>query len=244
MSLSKKSSFASRATKKKTTSRMRAFLFDIDGTLIQSGGAGRAALDAAFAEVFGIGDGTRGIMLSGRTDSGIQNELFETHGIEPSPANRQHFLQAYLAHLPRLLAERQGAILPGISTLLDELAGCSRSLVGLLTGNVREGARLKLEHFGIYHHFSFGGFGDDHGDRDDVARCAVASLEAIYPERIPPEQVVVIGDTPSDVRCARAIGAQVVAVATGEFTAEQLAAENPDLLLDNLSDSSSLLAKW
>lgn len=220
---------------------MNAILFDIDGTLIQTGGAGRAALDAALLDVFSIPEGTKGVTLSGRTDTGIRTEVFQKHQIEDSPENRARFLAAYLEHLPRLLVQRRGAVLPGITTLLHELSRLPNALLGLLTGNVREGARLKLEHFDLYHHFAFGGFGDDHCHRDDVARCALAALHVHHRSAVDPDRIWVIGDTPSDIRCARAVGARAVAVATGEYSYEQLQAEDPDLLFADLADAEELL---
>jgi phosphoglycolate phosphatase-like HAD superfamily hydrolase len=113
--------------------------------------------------------------------------------------------------------------------------------VGLLTGNVRDGARTKLGHFGLYEHFQFGGFGDHHFDRDDVARDALAAVHACVGSHCTADRIWVIGDTPLDVRCARAIGARVAAVATGLHSCEQLAASEPDLLFDDLSDPTPLL---
>jgi phosphoglycolate phosphatase len=113
--------------------------------------------------------------------------------------------------------------------------------VGLLTGNTPEGARLKLEHFGIAHHFPFGGYGEHHPERDGVARDALAAAQAHVQRTIPTERVWVIGDTPLDIRCARHIGAKAVAVATGQHPREELAAETPDLLLDDLGQAAPLL---
>jgi phosphoglycolate phosphatase-like HAD superfamily hydrolase len=116
--------------------------------------------------------------------------------------------------------------------------------VGLLTGNVRAGAKAKLGHFGLYEHFGFGGFGDEHFDRCDVAREALAAVRAHGHREVTPEQIWVIGDTPLDVECARAIGANVAAVATGFHTVEHLAEAQPDVLLPNLADPTPLLARW
>ena len=116
--------------------------------------------------------------------------------------------------------------------------------VGLLTGNVAEGARVKLEYYGLAHYFAFGAFGDDHLNRDDVARDALAAARTHVSPDVSPEQVWVIGDTPLDIECARAIGAHVLAVATGVHTAAELAAERPDLLLGDLSDVQRVLELW
>lgn len=220
---------------------MRVYLFDIDGTLLFSGGAGSAAVKHVLADEFGLGEIKDGVAMSGRTDRVILRDLFRLHAIDDTEANWQRFLAGYLEELPRCLAARGGTVLPGVAELLDHLAGLSEVAVGLLTGNVREGARVKLTHFGLYHHFAFGGFGDEHLDRDDVARAALAETRDRL-GYVPAEQVWVIGDTPFDVRCARAIGARVCAVATGTHDRDELAAADPDLLLDDLSQPESLLA--
>jgi phosphoglycolate phosphatase-like HAD superfamily hydrolase len=219
-------------------------LFDIDGTLISSGGAGKTALEQALASEFGIDRPIDQLPLSGRTDRAIVADLFAMHSLAPSPENRQRLLAGYLRHLPACLASHQGRVLPGIAALLDHLSARDGAAVGLLTGNVRDGARLKLGHFGIGHHFAFGGFGDLHLDRDDVAREALAAVHSRFDGTVAPERIWVIGDTPLDVRCARSIGARAVAVGTGWHSRDELAAARPDLLLDDLSDPAPLLALW
>lgn len=219
-------------------------LFDIDGTLISSGGAGKAALEAALTAEFGLAPRTETVSFSGRTDVAIVGDLFRLHAIDDTPANRRRLLDAYLGHLPACLEQRRGAVLPGVQALLDGLRQRADVAVGLLTGNVRAGARVKLGHFRLFDYFAFGGFGDLHHDRDDVAREALAEVRARFGERVPCERVWVIGDTPLDVRCARAIGARAAAVATGWHPADELAREAPDLLLSDLADPSALLAHW
>lgn len=216
-------------------------LFDIDGTLISSGGAGKAALEAALASEHGIDHLIERLQLSGRTDRAIIHDLFALHGIEPSPAAWERLLSAYLRHLPHFLTARPGRVLPGIAELLADLGRSGHVAVGLLTGNVRAGARLKLGHYGLLHHFAFGGFGDLHLDRCDVAREALAEVQARFNGAVPPEQVWVIGDTPLDVACARAIGARAVAVGTGWHSLEELAAAKPDVLAADLADATPLL---
>jgi len=222
---------------------MHICLFDIDGTLLNSGGAGKAAMESALAAEFGLTHVRQGIPYSGRTDRAIGQDLLRGHGIDPSPANWQRLQQAYLRNLPTCLGRYNGKVLPGIAALLERLAGHEQVAVGLLTGNIREGAKVKLGHFDLYHHFEFGGFGDEHLDRDDVAREALTAARA-YCEAVACERIWVIGDTPLDVRCARAIGARVAAVATGVHSLAELEAAQPDLLLADLSDASPLLAAW
>ncbi len=220
---------------------MHLVLFDIDGTLIASGGAGKAAMEAALRSEFGITELTDGVPYSGRTDRAIGLELLELHGLAAVPDNWHRLRNAYLEHLPASLARHHGQVLPGISVLLDHLAGRAGVAVGLLTGNIREGARLKLGHYRLEHQFAFGGFGDHHLDRDDVAREALAAGQQHLGTAHLPGAVWVVGDTPLDIQCARAIGARVAAVATGWHPVEELAAGKPDLLLPDFSDAQPFL---
>jgi phosphoglycolate phosphatase len=219
-------------------------LFDIDGTLIASGGAGKAALEAGLAEEFGIDRPIEKLQLSGRTDTAIIGDLLHLYGLGEGPEVRARVTNAYLRHLPRCLGTGNGRVLPGIAHLLELLRQRDDVAVGLLTGNVRAGARVKLGHFGLFEHFAFGGFGDHHHDRDDVAREALAEARQHLNGAVAPERVWVIGDTPLDVRCARAIGACAVAVTTGWHGRDELAESRPDLLLDDLSDPEPLLSRW
>ncbi|MSQ95852.1 MAG: HAD family hydrolase [Gemmataceae bacterium] len=220
---------------------MIACLFDIDGTLLASGDAGKAALESAFTEVFGILLRVQ-IPYSGRTDRAIGRDLLRLHDVDPTEEHWVRLQTAYLARLPDSLNQHNGRVLPGILALLQELQKRENISIGLLTGNIRKGARVKLGHFGLFDHFAFGGFGDLHYDRDDVAREALAAARAHLGAVMAPERIWVIGDTPLDVRCARAIGAKVVAVATGLHTCEQLREAAPDLALADLSDPTPFLA--
>jgi phosphoglycolate phosphatase-like HAD superfamily hydrolase len=219
-------------------------LFDIDGTLITSGGAGKAALEAGLVSAFGIDQPVGQVDFSGRTDRAIVRDLFRLHGIAESNANWQRLRAAYLAHLPASLARSRGRILPGIAALLDHLRGRRDTAVGLLTGNIVDGARSKLAHFCLDHHFAFGGFGDDHFDRDAVARDALAAAHRHLNGSVELHRLWVIGDTPLDVQCARSIGARVAAVATGWHPLDELAAAEPDLVLADLADPMPLLRQW
>lgn len=221
---------------------MNVLLFDIDGTLISSGGAGKAALEMALATEFGFNELLGQVAYSGRTDRAIIRDLLTLHGIAETPETRQRLLAAYLANLPGCLMNHSGMVLPGIDLLLDRLRGRGDVLVGLLTGNIRAGARAKLGHFNLFHHFMVGGYGDHHFCRNDVAREALAQVRKHLNGSFQLEKLWVIGDTPLDIRCARAIGAKVAAVCTGWHAMEELAAEKPDLLLKDLSDPETLLA--
>jgi phosphoglycolate phosphatase len=219
---------------------MHVCLFDIDGTLISSGGAGKAALEMALASEFGVTHAIERLQLSGRPDRAIIGDLFRMHIIDDKPEHWQRLTAAYLFHLPGCLVSHKGRVLPGIAALLAEL-GRRNIPMGLLTGNIRAGAKVKLGHFGLYEHFTFGGFGDHHLDRDDIAREALAEVVARWKGQHSLERIWVIGDTPLDIRCARAIGARVLAVATGWHSMDELASHEPDLLLTDLSDASALL---
>jgi phosphoglycolate phosphatase len=219
-------------------------LFDIDGTLISSGGAGKVALEAALADEFGINGVIEKLQLSGRTDRAIIRDLFRMHVIEETPDNLRRLTAAYLRRLPECLERNAGRVLPGVADLLVRLCARKDVLVGLLTGNVRDGARVKLGHFGLYEHFAVGGFGDHHFDRDDVAREALTEVKRVLNGIADPNHIWVVGDTPLDVRCARAIGARAAAVATGWHSRAELADHRPDLLLTDLSDPAPLLAHW
>jgi phosphoglycolate phosphatase-like HAD superfamily hydrolase len=223
---------------------MHVCLFDIDGTLISSGGAGKAALEGAMRDEFGIEHCMEKVELSGRTDRAIIHDLFQFNGLEETAAAREKLLNAYLAHLPVCLARIQGRVLPGIAAFLDHLAQRDEVAVGLLTGNVRAGARLKLGHYKLVHHFAFGGFGDHHHNRDDVAHEALREIQCRFDGTASRERIWVIGDTPLDVQCARCIGARAVAVATGWHSAEELMDCKPDVMLPDLSDPKPLLELW
>ena len=219
---------------------MPTLLFDIDGTLIRTGGAGKAAMEAALATAFGVTDIRDVVPYGGRTDPAIGHDLLHVHGLETTHENYLRLSAAYLQHLAPSLRTIPGHVLPGIRELLEKLKRSNRRM-GLLTGNVREGARTKLAHFGLWDYFAFGGFGDLHRDRDDVARSAFESAKTLHGEDATRE-VWVIGDTPLDVQCARAIGAKAIGVATGWNSPAELA--GADLVLDDLSDFRKLPAHW
>lgn len=222
-------------------SRMHVVLFDIDGTMMTAGGAGQKAMEAALRTEFGADAPVFGIPFAGRTDRAITSDLFRFYGLAPTPDEFQRFQTSYYAHLPVHLASGPAQLLPGIREIVEALARRSDVLLGLLTGNYRHSAQLKLKHFGLHDYFVVGGYGDDHHDRDDVARTAVLAAETHLGRRIAGERLWVIGDTPSDVQCGRAIGANVVAVTTGAYNRPDLEACGPDHLFDDFSEPSSLL---
>jgi phosphoglycolate phosphatase-like HAD superfamily hydrolase len=218
---------------------MHVFLFDIDGTLLASGGAGKAAFEEAFVAEFAPCGIRHQVPMAGRTDRAIAGDFFRTHGIPDTPEHWSRFRAAYLTRLPASLAARQGRVIPGVLTFLSRLAECDDVAVGLLTGNLEAGARIKLAHHGLAHRFSFGAFGDEHLDRNAVAGEAWQIVRKRFGARVVPERLWVVGDTPLDVRCARAIGAKSLAVATGSHSRDELAADAPDLLLGDLTDAGA-----
>jgi phosphoglycolate phosphatase-like HAD superfamily hydrolase len=215
---------------------MHICLFDIDGTLLNTGGAGQAAMEDAFGAEFGTSRPAEGLLTAGRTDRAIAIDLFRFHGFDYDDEPAERFYQAYLRKLPAHLAERAGMVLPGVEALIQSLREREDVVLGLLTGNFREGAKLKLGHFNLHHHFDFGGFGDRHLDRDDVAREALAEVRQRFNGTFDPARLWVIGDTPADVRCGRAIGAKVVAVGTGQYSVDVLRDTSPDVLFDDFAD--------
>jgi phosphoglycolate phosphatase len=223
---------------------MPILLFDIDGTLVRTGGAGKTAMEAALRAAFGVSEIRDTVPYSGRTDRAIALELLTVHDIHPTPANQDRLRDTYLAHLPAALQSHAGNVCPGINELLAELRTRPGVVLGLLTGNVRAGANRKLAHFGLWDFFACGGFGDDHYDRDDVARTAVAEVRSHLGREVAAGDVWVIGDTPLDVQCARAVGAKAVAVATGWHPIEELQSYAPDHLFADLSNPEELLRVW
>lgn len=216
---------------------MHVLFFDIDGTLIHSGGSGLEALRLAFRDVFSRSP-PDAIATAGRTDRGIARELFQLRGVEDSAENWDRFRTAYLHHLREQLPQRPGRILPGVPALLARLAARADVALGLLTGNVAEGARLKLEYFGLEHHFAFGGYGECAPERNGVAEQALAAAHQALDGAVHPDRIWVLGDTPLDIQCARHIGAKAVAVATGLHAKGELAQAQPDVLLDNFCQAA------
>lgn len=224
------------------TTAHKLFLFDIDGTLLTSGGAGERALRLGFRDRFGIDDDLSSIEIAGRTDSGIVREMLAAHRLPATPENIAAFLDGYLHHLAQEIPRTPGRLLPGILPLLDALQPRADIVLALLTGNLARGAEIKLRHYGVWHYFEFGAFADDHHDRNQLGPFAQARARAQRGIEFPPERIFVLGDTPHDIACARAIGAKAIAIATGKFSQADLAAHTPDFLFEDLSDLDAVLA--
>jgi phosphoglycolate phosphatase-like HAD superfamily hydrolase len=221
---------------------MQLVLFDIDGTLLTTGLAGVDAMHMAFAELYQIPNGFAGIRTSGKTDAAILQEALTTHRVQAEDA-LERFHERYIFHLRRTLQEpaRRRRLMPGLPGLLDILASRADALLGLLTGNFAVAAQLKLESFGIWHYFRCGAYGSDAIDRNALVPIARERARALVGYDILPTQVIVIGDTPRDIACARAHGACAVAVATGEYSIAELQQHRPDYCFADLGDIPAVL---
>jgi phosphoglycolate phosphatase-like HAD superfamily hydrolase len=216
---------------------VRLVLFDIDGTLIRTGGAGVKAFARVFSTEFNAHDGFERINFSGRTDISIVREFFSLHSIPPTPENFDRFFERYVFWLDHILKDSQAGICPGVLEFIHGLQALPEPpVIGLLTGNIRLGAEIKLRHLRLWDYFATGGFADDHEDRNRIAAAARARGRELVHGELQDEQVVVVGDTPLDIRCGRSIGARVLAVATGGSTYEELEPHKPDWLVRDLRD--------
>jgi phosphoglycolate phosphatase-like HAD superfamily hydrolase len=218
----------------------RLYLFDIDGTLISTGGAGGGAMRAAFAALWRRADGFDGIEFSGRTDRSLLKQAVTAAGLEGEPFEEQlrRFKRAYYRRLPLSLPAYEGRVLPSVVSFLEQLTADPDASVGLGTGNFRHSASIKLRHYGIDHYFRFGGFGDRAEDRAALIAEGIRSGQ----RRGRHDIVFVIGDTVHDIVAARANRAVAVGVTTGSASAEVLSAAGADLVLASLAEAPRLLA--
>jgi len=216
-------------------------LFDIDGTLILSGGAGEHALKLAMKSAYGTDNGFDQIVFAGATDGAIARQLLEGNGIEPTPEHIGRLLDHYVVELEQELPRRHGRVLDGIVELLQVLQQREDCVLGLLTGNIERGARLKLEHYGVWQFFPFGAFADDHHDRNELGHFARKRAAEHHGTDFAPEHTYVLGDTPKDIACGKAVGALTVAIATGNYSTDELRPHEPDFLFENLSDIQAVV---
>ena len=219
-------------------------LFDIDGTLLLSGRAGLRAMTRAFEDTFGITDAFKGESFGGRTDSYLVSKALRMAGLPDTPEHHHRFRANYLPLLAEEIqhpGEGHKGLMPGARELLEALEEFEHLHLALLTGNYREAAEIKLQHFELWDFFEWGAFSDDHHDRNELVPIAKSRAETydIPVEAI--ERVIVIGDTPHDIECARVAGAKSVAVATGGYTIEQLKDAGADEVLPDLSDTHAVL---
>lgn len=214
-------------------------LWDIDGTLLHSGGAGMRALEQALQDVFGVSGSFAGIEFAGRTDPWIIRQIFARFGIDDSGANLARYVDGYIALLPGILKGSGARVLPGVEEILRQAAGHPGVVQGLLTGNLRRGAQAKLGFHGLWDYFPIGAFADDSEARNELGPHALRRARGHWGLEFPSESVWIVGDTPHDIACARAFGARALAVATGASKPAELAAHGPDAVLESLGDTGS-----
>jgi phosphoglycolate phosphatase-like HAD superfamily hydrolase len=218
-----------------------AWLFDVDGTLLTTEGAARESFARAVRECLGVADDLADIAFAGRTEPLILKDILGKHGVRFADGEEARFWDRVFEVMRAAFRPPRGRLLPGVEPLLDRIEAEPRWVSGLLTGNMTQMARIKLERFGIRERFAFGAFGEEAPDRDALARVAVERVARRY--GVPPGRCVVVGDTEHDIACARAAGARVVAVATGSRPRALLEARAPDLMLDDLVDHGALM-EW
>ena len=212
-----------------------AVLFDIDGTLITTGGAGAAAWDRAFRELYGMPADIDHLTEAGMPDQEVLEVAFRrVIGREPSPAEVARLLAGYLEHLPATVTESTGYVVHlGVRELLTSLSGAGE-LLGLTTGNVEAAARIKLARADLNRFFAFGGFGSDSPQRGELTRIAIERATVIAGRA--PRQVLVVGDTPRDIDAAHDAHATAVGVATGEYSVDELREAGADRVLRTFAD--------
>lgn len=221
----------------------RLILFDIDGTLVWGGPAKRAFVQA-MDETFGTDGEANKVLFAGKTDPQIAREMLAMAGFDRVAVDRglPDLWSRYLEHLEAALRHDPMTLLPGVAELLDELATLEDVALGLVTGNIAGGARLKLDSAGIWQHFEVGSYGSDHEERDELPAIALGRARAHWGRAIAPEHAVIVGDTPRDVACGRAGGMRTLAVATGLFTATELEATGADHVLGDFSATQEVVA--
>jgi phosphoglycolate phosphatase-like HAD superfamily hydrolase len=226
-----------------TTQNKRLLLWDIDATLITTAGAGDWALRRVVARRYGAEDDLRDIEIAGRTDAAIVRSILLKYGTATTIENIGCFLDEYIDHLSELLPRLNGHVLPGVAEILERLHLRPDHVLALLTGNLRRGAQLKLQRYGLWDYFEFGAFADDHPDRNELGAFARQRAQEKHGHQFDAASIDVIGDTGHDIACGKAFGARTIAVATGSWTRKQLAAHRPDFLFDDLSDVEDVFSR-
>jgi len=224
---------------------MRLVLFDIDGTLLSASGAGRRAMHRAFLDVYGTAGPIDAYDFRGKTDRVIVRDLLAAAGLEANAvaAREVEFFARYLQQLEVEIGDGSRVVVyPGVSRLVQALAACDHCVVGLLTGNIEGGARLKLGPTGLWPHFRLGAYGSDEADRTRLPAIAARRAEMLVGRPFRGGDLVIVGDTPLDVGCARAFGARAIAVGTGWHSVDDLAACAPDHVFPDLADTERVMA--
>jgi phosphoglycolate phosphatase len=219
---------------------IRLVLFDIDGTLVHTGGAGVKAFRKVFQIEFDAHDHFEKLKFAGRTDVSLVREFFSYHNIAATPDNFTRFFERYVFWLDHILSHSKTEACPGVWEFIHQLKSLPQPpLLGLLTGNIVLGAEIKLRHFDLWKEFETGAFADDSESRDEIAAVAKQRGSRVLGRNLHGNEVLVIGDTPLDIRCGRAIGAKVLAVATGGATLEELKRHAPDWAVQDLTEVSA-----
>jgi phosphoglycolate phosphatase-like HAD superfamily hydrolase len=233
---------------------MRLLLFDIDGTLVLTGGAGLRGMTRAFEAMFGVPDALAGVPVAGRTDPAILTDVMARHAVRATDGERVRFVDTYLPLLAEEMArpvpERphpsqhgtHKGPLPGVRPLVEALEREDSVCLGLLTGNYRRAAEIKLGYFGLWAPFRCGAFGDDAEQRFELVAIAVERATAAGCPDVARSEVLVIGDTPLDVECARLAGVRSLAVATGGYDAATLRAAGASHVVEDLTDTVGITA--
>ncbi len=219
-------------------------LFDVDGTLVSTRGAGRRALERAMRDVYDTAGDIEAYDFHGKTDPLIVRHLLSAVGKRPEAieAGLASCFTRYLVHLEREIGDgAEVTLYPGVNELVDALARREDVLLGLLTGNVEGGARIKLSPTGLLPYFRLGAYGSDSGDRTVLPAIAAERARSLTGRVFPGDAVMIVGDTPLDIECARAYGAWVAAVATGRHTFQDLALHRPDFLFHDFSQTEAVL---
>ncbi len=213
------------------------YLFDIDGTLVDTGGAGMKSLQEANSIAFGH-DGPA-LDLAGSTDLSIIARIHAHFEVESTPERIAEYFEIYHKRLDWNLTHGgfPGRVYEGASLLLDELTRRNNGAIGLLTGNTATGAACKMRHFGLADYFKFGAYGCDHADRNRLGPIALERAAIHAGQPFAASKTIVIGDTPKDIDCAHAMGAKCIAVATGSFTTAALSAHGADYVVESLADT-------
>jgi phosphoglycolate phosphatase-like HAD superfamily hydrolase len=225
-----------------TTENTRLLLWDVDATLITTAGAGDKALKRAVARRFGVDDDLRDVEIAGRTDRAIARSVLARYDVATTDENVAAFLDEYLESLAELLPQLEGRVLPGVAEILERMRAKPDRVLALLTGNLRRGAQLKLERYGLWRYFDFGAFADDHHDRNELGAFARRRAREKHGRDFDVASIDVIGDTGHDIACGKVFGARTIAVATGSWTRDQLAAHDPDFLFDDLSEVDGVIS--
>jgi len=216
---------------------VRLVLFDIDGTLVHTGGAGVKAFAKVFETEFNARDGFERLKFAGRTDISLVREFFGFHDIPATSKNFERFFERYVFWLDDILQRSHTEACPGVREFISGVQQLQPApVLGLLTGNIRLGAEIKLRHFDLWDLFVTGAFADDHEERDNIAAVASERGSRLLGRELRGDEILVIGDTPLDIRCARAINAKVLAVATGTFSVEELRSHSPDWVAESLAE--------